>query len=594
MRKITFTLTFLLLLIGFSNCSDNDDNGNNSNLQEKVGKQIEAVVNSLSTNESVNAYRTSLSKFNTSAYSFDNESLTLFVFTDDALNDAIRSKATISFEQKYLAHHMASGFFNLESLKGMSQIKLLDGTTADIVVTDKGNVYINGVELKSPQQVSNSIVYIIDKIIPEASSNDKLITFNVLEVNDNWSETSPQKGFPSAEAEIVIYQGENSKVLTTDNNGIASFTIDITKNYTFSVEKGDLKDLHYGWIIKGIFTTQQEINDAPDYGSMKKELGALMLDDTNGDGKIDDEDKTERRVLNGSSSTVQVFIAEEESMFTEPGITDEHMQSAATAYNQVKAQYISIDNTYSTLESRQSINPQNQMLYTFWKDSYYAIGITNTLLLSQKESSDQTDKKNLLRKYRADLHYYLTVVFGNIVIADKRWIVGEPSFKQVSFEEALDFVEKETTEVYRKLPDEYRIESLQLSAILGMQKKTSNAYKTAYREINEALSLSPTDYLKYIISAECSLELGKISEALYDINIVLNENNKPELPSSITAEELRDKIHGLYDLYASTGLKYPNIIRWGKNATWGKYSLMPINQHEIETSGGSVKQNPGW
>lgn len=594
MGKIKILFILLSFLFAFNACSDNDDNNNGGTTREKVDKQIEAVVKSLSGNESVNIFTAALSGLNTSSISFENENLTLFAFTNEAITNEISPKADMSPAQKYLTHHIASGFFNLDNLKGMSQIKLLDGTTADIMVNN-GTVYINGVELKSPQQVSNSLVYIIDKIIPQTSSNAKLITFSISEVNEDWSESSAEEGFPSKEAEITIYEDEFFKSIKTDNNGIASLTIDPTKNYTFSVKKEDMKDLYFGWVITGIFTTQEQINNAPDYGNLKKELGALMFQDTNGDGVISDEDKIEKRKLDTGSATIQVFIAEEDNMFAEPEITDEHMKSLAATYKLVKNQYMLIDNTYSTMESRQSITPGNNTLKKFWADSYAAIRITNILLQSPKDTPDQTEKKSLIKKYRADLHYYLAIVFGNISLADRKWDYGDTPLAQVSFDEVLDFVKNELSETLTHLSNEDRIESLQLSALVSMHKKTNAEYVIARRYINQAINLSENeDYVNYTLSAECAIEAGTITQALYDTNVVLEFYNKPQLPPSVSTEELRSTIYGLYDLFSDTGLKYPNIIRWGKNAAWGKYSLMPIDPNEIDASGGNIKQNPGW
>ena len=62
-------------------------------------------------------------------------------------------------------------------------------------------------------------------------------------------------------------------------------------NYLLIVKKGNAGNLHNGYLIKGIFQSQADIQSSP-YQTPMVTVGGLQFYDLNGDGIINYSDKT--------------------------------------------------------------------------------------------------------------------------------------------------------------------------------------------------------------------------------------------------------------------------------------------------------------
>jgi len=88
--------------------------------------------------------------------------------------------------------------------------------------------------------------------------------------------------------------------LTTLDNQITSVynnSFNETGPYLFGntitrLEKGQAVGSFYGYNVVGVFQNQAQVNSAPTYSSVKKQVGGFMFEDRDGNGVIDSRDKT--------------------------------------------------------------------------------------------------------------------------------------------------------------------------------------------------------------------------------------------------------------------------------------------------------------
>jgi hypothetical protein len=110
--------------------------------------------------------------------------------------------------------------------------------------------------------------------------------------------------------------------------------------------------------------------------------------------------------------------------------------------------------------------------------------------------------------------------------------------------------------------------------------------------------------LKYsdllLIHAEAAFNLGNISEALTQVNIIRNRAGLPSL-TSMTIDELYNERrwemameHDRWFDIIRTGKASAAMLVVGKNFIVGTHELFPIPSDQIIASGGRLSQNPGY
>jgi len=103
----------------------------------------------------------------------------------------------------------------------------------------------------------------------------------------------------SAGATIKLYDDINNATSgaspnyteTADASGKAKFTVDYTGIYYVVVENGTKKNWYSGLIPVGVFKTQADIDASPAQTPVAI-IGSVKFQDTNGDGVINESDKT--------------------------------------------------------------------------------------------------------------------------------------------------------------------------------------------------------------------------------------------------------------------------------------------------------------
>ena len=200
----------LALSFSFVSCSSDDDDDNGGDKEkEEIKKQIEEITSDLGKNDELSAFTEAFKALDVNAV--DTKELTLFAFKDEVLESALKSSPEVS--QELLKRHIAKGAYTVEQLKKVKEVLSLNGDKLAVTTDSTGTVNINGVPLGSPQKVSNSIILLIDQMLPATpmDSTKNNITIKVIQCNENWSlSILPEEGFPAENALVKIYKSDNT------------------------------------------------------------------------------------------------------------------------------------------------------------------------------------------------------------------------------------------------------------------------------------------------------------------------------------------------------------------------------------------------
>ncbi|NDW09546.1 RagB/SusD family nutrient uptake outer membrane protein [Dysgonomonas sp. 520] len=606
MKTIKLLITLLPILFLFA-CEDNDKDKDPDNGAAK--QEVDKVASELSSNNQTRLFSAALSALNLN--DTKSEEFTIFALENEAITYLKSSKENSPIiSQNTIKRHIVKGAFTLEKLKEKKQIESINGDLLNITVNSSGLVFINGVKLGTSTQISKSIVFIINKIIPEKISGTSNITFKVFECNTNWSAENPEAGTPSENATIKVFdeKGNLYQTLQTNSDGTATMFYDEKKSYTYEVEKGDYKNLYNHWLIKGVFTSQAQLDyysHIPYYSQAiqdLKKLGGLILADMNGDGIINNEDTVETAFLNTENDIEEVYLYPNGSDLSpiEEEVTDEVINALTVEYTQSYNFFLNLDNDFYTQEQRQTLTPNSYQTYQFWAKAYYTIGVANRLLSTT--STIQPEHKAQSMKFRALSYLQLVSMFGDVPLVTTPLAVDETvRITRSSAQEVLQYSLSELEQANDLIPTDQKDElSLNIAIIYLQQKQFDKANNHLTSIIDRGLKWNTDDnsnriFLStYLLLSETYLETGRLADAILTLGKVYEVQNRVSpITSSTTADELRTLIRTKTPQY-KIGLNTINNSRWGIAQSWGKYALMPIPQREIDTTGGSITQNPGW
>lgn len=148
---------------------------------------------------------------------------------------------------------------------------------------------------------------------------DAKLSFEVYEYTAKSKADVTVNKTPAAQAEIKIYSktGEQYnliKTLKTNDAGIAEYGGESEATVYYEVTKGNSTNLYNGYIVRGIFESQEDIASSPRQDA-STQPGDLKFKDINGDGIIDESDKVTEKYLSeilGTTNTISkitVYIA---------------------------------------------------------------------------------------------------------------------------------------------------------------------------------------------------------------------------------------------------------------------------------------------
>ena len=599
--KTVKLLFFMLLACSFSflSCSSDDDgDGGDSKAKEEIKKQVEEITSTLEDNDDLSTFAEAFKALDVN--SVPTKELTVFAFKNEAMESALKSDTDLP--QDILKRHIAEGSYDLAGLKKLKQLSALSGDKLS-VVDSSGVVYVNGVSLGNPTKVSNSTVFVINQMLPVAAKVDSTqnnARIQVLECNTNWSPENSDEGFPAEGALVKIYRSDKSlyQTLKTDEFGEVVFTWNKGMSLYYSVERGDSKNLYKGYVIGGLFTSQQQMDSySGDYPAGEKALGKLTFADLNGDGVINASDKvTGYSSLPSGNNTFSVYIASEQ-FSTAPSLA-----AIESLYGMACTRYVRIDNSLYTQSAREKVNASDTLLTAYWYNSYQVIDGVRLFMEAQGTPSPSDVAK--ARMYRAHMYSLLMMPFGDLPMIEKN--VFPP---RSSMEEVAQFVMSELDAAIPNLPqkgslvsktDALRLKGIVLMQLAGVLSQQGN-YQSAANVFKEIIDgntvLDPYVNLFYIEAKneyEGTSSLAEMQNMLNSAYILAEvEQTAPSL-TGMNQEQVRTAIKTAFEVFGEYSYKMLNVTRWGENAGWGKYKLLPIPQRAMNETGSNLTQNPGW
>ncbi|MDR1527842.1 MAG: RagB/SusD family nutrient uptake outer membrane protein [Dysgonamonadaceae bacterium] len=473
----------------------------------------------------------------------------------------------------------------------------------------------------------------------------KMITFNVFHCITN-GEAAPQNNMhylKTSGAEIKIFNGSSLVGLyTTDAEGKAIVTLE-EGEYNYIVTKGDERNISSdGYLIAGIFSTVEEINNFPEQPNAT--LGGLRFKDMNGDGIIDDQDKTENvPLLVVKDESVEVYIAYDVLLPLESidytllfQVMNEELKSILILAWQIdaaithEAEFPFPFNVFSNF----SFDPSNSTVRDMFAKPYrlnrYAIitiekinGLSNAV---------EDEKQRLLSEtlfYRAYAYSILLNYFGGVPIISND--ESSPPVKKSAGDVANQiFYDVDQIISIDNGTWKYRASQLEARIALnqGLHQKAFDAAKRIIDShlydlsaggawgsdaIGEGFDLQlPSNMLKATLSypfryaetlllyAEAAIELGNNTIALQTVN-QLEQWQGLSKTTFTNTENIKNSINTLWTVILNKeGHRFAQLKRSGKFlellGQYGaaeKHLLLPIPQSEIVLNP-NITQNPGW
>lgn len=603
----------LILLCVFSiiaySCSDDDENPaiEAPNIEAEV--QIKEVLDILKKDDELSMFCEALTDID--AKKFADKEFTILAYKNQN-TPKTRSLKADSVEQLETMRHIIGGRHTFEELSKLSKIVALSKDTLYIKYseTDK-SITVNGILLGKSITADKSIVFVTDDIIPKVQDTthveEKEFLFKVMDINPNWRNSNDSEGSRLTEnALITIY--ENDKIITelrTDKDGVARFLYKGNNNLDYAVKTDTSNMIYQDYLVAGLFTSQEQISKSPvQEGKFKAIPGGLRFVDINGDGLINEKDKVDRRRLINLSDNMIVYLVGKSYTFPQKE-TEVTIDMAYDAYDEAEAIFMQVDSVYSTLTSRQKLSASSKILDDVWNSAYDAIIKINAVM--DYSSTDAEDRLEL-KGFRTNLHFYLSLLFGDIPL---QLTHRTNNIARSSQQEVYDFLTTSYNDILSKSSNTRKYEyDNYINSILvcRLQKKYTEMYQLAKKGVDSGTitlrdNRSELNAIRiYLLLAEAANELGKHSEAIQNMNILLSAEAKPNLGMDVSTDKLRTFIRSFYHEknYEGTsydyGIKYNNIVSWSLNSTWGIYTLLPIPSKALTAFGKEtlLTQNPGY
>jgi len=147
----------------------------------------------------------------------------------------------------------------------------------------------------------------------ETIDNTPQIVFELTVLNATKRTTSNPNAEVSPNATINIFitreDADNNKPRytgKTNSNGILTISVPAQEIYYLAATNNNAKGTKNGFLINGIFKSQEDINMSPGQ-TPAAQIGDLIFSDINGDGVVDDLDKINYKTYSGLKTSTNII-----------------------------------------------------------------------------------------------------------------------------------------------------------------------------------------------------------------------------------------------------------------------------------------------
>lgn len=532
--KLRYLLISALLLFNVA-CEEEDPPLQDSKSEVEV--VVEQVTESLTAKGNLNTFIKAFESLEMSNEDIE-EGITIFAPVDDALeaNSFVSSKQaryTVSatdttLTPEVLKDHIVKGIVKASDLSDGEKLTTLSGKQLEVEV-DGDDVWVNGISLSGKDIATGEkhVVHTVAKLLTEVVA---LATIEVTVWNGIlWSPDKPT-GEPETGVTVSLYnsqedyaQGEAAFTQETGAEGKAIFTdLEPGKLYYIVAKKDNLSNIFYrsaqvengvftGMFPDGLFQTQAEIDNYAVQADGK--LGNFRWKDLNGDGMIDNSDRT--TIPHKKAETVGSEIIQLEVII---GYDDNYkmgpVRNRETALQLLEDSYKALDKWQKTLVMADGMlsddadcgnmtnwceidnfnfNSLNIKFTMLWQDGYKNIGQLNKLLrdvpgLSFKEKNEVIAQAKGLRAY---IYLHLITYFGDIPLQTDLELTEDAAL--TSAQEVYEFILAELSGAKSVLPLEwpsdkhYQLTSGAVKVLLAKAALWKKDYQKVAEYTNEIL-----------------------------------------------------------------------------------------------------------
>ena len=294
-------LTFLLISVS---CSDNDDVTPPPTVNPEIAKVIDALKNI----DGVDGFAKVLSD-NALGLDVGDGNITVFAVKDDSPEPKSTggSAQENGIGKNNLKRHIIEGLCDLTDFAADSMVVVSVSGDPVAITKVEGKVYINGILLDKtePVKAGENLIYVVEDVVPAVEIPEQKASFVVYEINEEWVEGKEEKALSDlVKIDFFRYvNGEYVKVAETATNKDGEVVLNhyYADSLFYTVKKENKSPLRDGYLVLGLFTTQGQLDEAPEYktGTALDEiaLGKLRIADINGDNIINEADKVENGYL---------------------------------------------------------------------------------------------------------------------------------------------------------------------------------------------------------------------------------------------------------------------------------------------------------
>lgn len=320
MKKLIY-LSFATLAMLFSTVSCSDDDDDPLPPAPPANTELKKVIEKLEGMDGFTEFTKVLKE--TDGIDVGDDVITVFAVKDATTPEKETAEEGISKEN--IKHHIVKGTYDLTKLISDSLVvKGIDDKPIAITQKD-GKVYINDVLMEgAATEVEKNLIYGVEKVIPVVDIKEYTANFTVYEANEEWAEGAKEKDL-SKEAMIRFYTYFNDNFrcidsVATNEEGKAVYKHFRYQNLFYTVDKGAKTQLRDNYLVIGLFTTQEQLDKAPEYKTGTNlddlKLGSLMISDIDGDGTINEKDKVESPYMevDNSAKNTDLFIVSADYM----------------------------------------------------------------------------------------------------------------------------------------------------------------------------------------------------------------------------------------------------------------------------------------
>ncbi|EGJ99436.1 hypothetical protein [Dysgonomonas gadei] len=326
MKKL-FYLSFVAAALLFTSvaCSNDDDP-----TPPPAKTQLEEVLGKLGEMENVGDFTNILK--GVKSEDLGTEALTVFAVADQTQEPAPESaKAPKEGEEgeggddtdvtaENITRHIVKGTFDFPAEEGDEVIiESVKGDPLRIAKKD-GKIWVNDVEVTSASATDAGLskIYVVASVIPVVDIPKFTANFVVYAANEEWAEGAAEKAVTEG-AKITFFELKGEEYVkvdsvATDAEGKAAFDHFNSEGLFYNVEQEGKTSFRDGYMVVGLFTTQEQIDEAPEYKTEtaldKLGLGSLRIADMDGDGVIDEKDKVASGYLpvDNAAESTDLFI----------------------------------------------------------------------------------------------------------------------------------------------------------------------------------------------------------------------------------------------------------------------------------------------